>query len=199
MHSHHDAVNKGAVQDASGMSVVFALAELFVGILDKPLEKGIMFAATDSHYTDYEGHVGFIKNREKENKNIVLDLAIEHIAKEMDLDDKNNIILHDEPETRMLYVDKNEEGLLELVKKAVERFDIEKTVILPVGRSGGEYTSDDVCSDAYDFNAAGIPVVSILSAPMYLFHNSDDVDKVHQPSLSKILKMYAYIILKSIN
>lgn len=199
VHSHHDAVNKGAVQDASGMSVVFALAELFVGILDKPLEKGIMFAATDSHYTDYEGHVGFIKNREKENKNIVLDLAIEHIAKEMDLDDKNNIILHDEPETRMLYVDKNEEGLLELVKKAVERFDIEKTVILPVGRSGGEYTSDDVCSDAYDFNAAGIPVVSILSAPMYLFHNSDDVDKVHQPSLSKILKMYAYIILKSIN
>lgn len=199
IHSHHDAVNKGAVQDASGMSVVFALAKFFREIMGEPLETGIMFAATDSHYTDYEGHVGFIKNRQNENKNIVMDFAVEHIAKEMDLDDKNHTIIIDEAETRILYVDKNADGLLELVRKAVERFDLEKTVIFPVGKSGGDFTNDDVCSDAYDFNAAGIPVVSILAAPMYLFHNSDDIDKVHQPSLTKILKMYAYMILKRIN
>ena len=74
-------------------------------------------------------------------------------------------------QTAMAYVDKNADGLLELVRKAVERFDLEKTVIFPVGKSGGDFTNDDVCSDAYDFNAAGIPVVSILAAPMYLFHN----------------------------
>ena len=167
--------------------------------MGEPLETGIMFAATDSHYTDYEGHVGFIKNRQNENKNIVMDFAVEHIAKEMDLDDKNHTIIIDEAETRILYVDKNADGLLELVRKAVDRFDLEKTVIFPVGKSGGDFTNDDVCSDAYDFNAAGIPVVSILAAPMYLFHNSDDIDKVHQPSLTKILKMYAYMILKRIN
>ena len=74
------------------MSVVFALAKFFREIMGEPLETGIMFAATDSHYTDYEGHVGFIKNRQNENKNIVMDFAVEHIAKEMDLDDKNHTI-----------------------------------------------------------------------------------------------------------
>ena len=75
---------------------------------------------------------------------------------------------------------------------------MEKTVLMPVtAKSSGEFTSDDVCSDAYDFNAAGIPVVSMLSAPMYLFHDSDNIDKVHRESLVKIMKMYAYMIMET--
>lgn len=199
VHSHHDAVNRGAVQDGSGMSVVFALAEYFSGLPEELIDRTLMFVATDSHYTDYEGHVGFLENRKKNGDNIVMDFCIEHIAEEMDLDEDNNMILTGEAETRMMYV-QDKDGLFEFVKKAVEKFDLQKTVLFPVkGRSSGDYTNDDVCSDAYDFNAAGIPVVSILSAPMYLFHDSDDIDKVHAESLDKVFAMYAYMILNTLD
>lgn len=199
IHSHHDAVNTGAVQDASGMSVVFALADYFSKLPKELIDKTLMFVATDSHYTDYEGHVGFLENRKKNGENIILDFCIEHISKEMDLDEDNNMLLTGEAETRMMYVQDTGE-LLGLVKNAVRKFNLEKTVIFPVkGRSKGEFTSDDVCSDAYDFNASGIPVVSILSAPMYLFHHSDDIDKVHVESLDKVFAMYAYMIMKALS
>ena len=195
VHSHHDAVCSGAVQDASGMSVVFAIADFFKKNMITP-SKTLMFVSTDSHYTDYEGHVGFLENRKEAGDNIILDFAIEHIAEEMDMDDENNIVLTGENETRMMYIT-DKDGLFELAREAVKKYDLEKTVLFPVRtRSEGAYTNDDVCSDAYDFSAAGIPVVSILSAPMYLFHNTDTIDKVHKPSLEKVLYVYLYMILK---
>ena len=194
IHSHHDAVNRGAVQDASGMSVVLALADYFSRLPKGIFKKTLMFAGMDSHYTDYEGHVNFIKNRKKAGKNLIMDFAIEHVAREMELGEDNGIILNDEPETRMVYVDKQKPGLIDFVKETLEKFELDKTVIMPAGTSGGDFTRDDVCSDAYDFNAEGIPVVSILSAPMYLFHDSDNIEMVHKPSLVKLLRAYAYMI-----
>ena len=198
IHSHHDAVNRGAVQDASGMSEVFALADFFAKAPESLREKTMLFVATDSHYTDYEGHAGFLENRRKAGEHIIADFAIEHVAQEMHLDEDNQIVLTGEPETRMLYADEGS-GLFTLAKEAVEKYNLDKTVLFPVkGKSGGAYTSDDVCSDAYEFNASGIPVVSLLSAPMYLFHNSDTLDKVHQESLEQIRDLYAYMILKAL-
>lgn len=197
IHSHHDAVSRGAVQDASGMSVVFGIADFFARNQVKP-EKTLMFVSTDSHYTDYEGHVGFLENRKQNQEQIILDFAVEHIAQEMDLDENNQIILTGEPETRMIYVS-DTGGLLALAKEAAAIYGLEKTVFFPVRKqSSGAYTNDDVCSDAYDFNAAGIPVVSLLAAPMYLFHNSDTLEKVHQPSLKIVLRAYLYMILKAL-
>ena len=49
-------------------------------------------------------------------------------------------------------------------------------------------------SDAYDFSARGIPVISLISAPMYIYHNSDDVDKVHQDSLEPVANMFIDIV-----
>lgn len=195
VHSHHDAVCEGAVQDASGMSVVFGIADFFKQNNIVP-EKTLMFVSTDSHYTDYEGHVGFLENRKRNNEHIILDFCVEHIAEEMDLGSENNIIMTGENETRLMYIT-DTGGLFELAKEAVEKFGLEKTVLFPIKtKSAGAYTNDDVCSDAYDFNAAGIPVISLLSAPMYLFHNTDTIDKIHKPSLEKVLQAYIYMIMK---
>ena len=54
IHSHHDATCRGGVQDASGMSVVFALAKYFSSLPKEKLKTSVMFLATDSHYTDYD-------------------------------------------------------------------------------------------------------------------------------------------------
>ena len=194
VHSHHDAVCEGAVQDASGMSEVFALAKYFAELPKEAREHTMMFAATDSHYTDYEGHAQFVEERKKQGDHIILDCCIEHIAREMDLDEDYNIVMKDEPETRMMYVSDQGE-LIPQTRELLAKYGLDKTFLFPVhGESAGAYTHEDVCSDAYVFDAVGIPVVSILAAPMYLFHNTDTLDKVYVPGLRPIGMAYAELI-----
>ena len=194
VHSHHDAVCEGAVQDASGMSEVFALAQYFAGLPKQARKHTMMFGATDSHYTDYEGHAHFVEERKKQGDHIILDCCIEHIAKEMDLDEDYNIVMKDEPETRMMYVTDQGE-LIPQTRELLQKYGLDKTFLFPVhGESAGAYTHEDVCSDAYVFDAVGIPVVSVLAAPMYLFHNTDTLDKVYVPGLRPIGMAYAELI-----
>lgn len=194
IHSHHDAVSKGAVQDASGMSVVFALAKFFSSIPMEERKTNLVFLSTDSHYTDYEGHVGFIRNRKEEGRKIAFDFSIEHIAKEMELDSKNNMLIYDRPETRLLYVSKIN-GMPDIAYETIKKNNLKKTMVLPVTRRPkNNYQSGDVCTDAYDFYAAGIPVVSLISAPMYLFHDSDDINKVDFNSLEPVANVMMELV-----
>lgn len=196
IHSHHDATCRGGVQDASGMSVVFALAKYFASLPEEQLKTSIMFLATDSHYTDYEGHVGFIEKCSANGEKIIMDLAVEHIGKAMELDANNDMIIYDESEARQVYVS-NIPGLAETVYELVRKYDLEKLMLLPVGQhEEGEYKSGDVNSDAYDFHVRGIPVVSLIAAPMYIYHNSDDVDKVHEASLEPVAMMFIELVSK---
>lgn len=190
IHSHHDATCHGAVQDASGMSVVFALAKFFSEIPEEERKTDLMFLSTDSHYTDYEGHIGFIEKRKTEGEHILIDLAIEHLGKEMELDEENQIILGQENEARQFYVS-NIQGLPDTVYELIRKYDLRRTMVLPVEHGeNGEYKSGDVNSDAYDFNVNGIPVISLISAPMYIYHNSDDIDKVDECSLEPVANMF---------
>ena len=196
IHSHHDATCRGGVQDASGMSVVFALAKYFASLPHDQIKTTIMFLSTDSHYTDYEGHVGFIDKREANGEKIIMDFAIEHIGKAMELDDNNEIILYEESEARQIYVS-NIEGLPETVYSLAQKYDLEKLMILPVEkRDSGDYKSGDVNSDAYDFNVRGIPVISLLAAPMYIYHSSDDERKVHLDSLEPVANTFLELVFK---
>lgn len=199
IHSHHDAVFTGAVQDASGMAEIMGLASYFSQIPQEQRQKTLMFAATDGHYTDYEGHRDFIARRKAEHTDIILDAVIEHVAKEVVLGEHNEPIETGEAELRMFYVtDKGE--LWNLTKEAVIRNDIRRTIMLPAKvnevAANGDYVfeQDEVISDAYYNAQEGIPVVSILSPPMYLFHPMDRINMVAKEWLRSIGIMYAEII-----
>ena len=199
VHSHHDAVCEGAVQDASGMSEIFAIARYFAAIPAEKREKTLIFGAMDSHYTDYEGHEKFILKRQKEGVKILLDVVIEHVAKEMDIDENNNMIVNDEPEVRILYVSKKL-GMLEKVKDALMRNDLDKTIIVPVDEMSGDgYVVGGVCSDATVSWYMGYPVISLIATPMYLYHDSDKMDKVHMGSMVPIGKTFSEIVLDAMN
>lgn len=199
VHSHHDAVFSGAVQDASGISEVIGLAEYFSKIPLEAREKTLMFVGTDGHYTDYEGHRDFVKRRAEDGTNIIVDMTIEHIAKEVTLDENNNPIVLDRPEIRMMYVSQKGD-LWERVKAAIIRNNIERTIMMPavinIGGETGQYEfeQDEVVSDAFYSAQAGIPVVSILSPPMYLFHPMDTPEMVISEGLRPIAITYAEII-----
>ena len=88
-------------------------------------------------------------------------------------------------------------GLPEAVYELVKKYDLEKLMLLPVEqKKEGEYKSGDVNSDAYDFHVRGIPVVSLIAAPMYIYHNSDDADKVHEASLKPVAMMFIELVSK---
>lgn len=194
IHSHHDAMGTGAVQDASGMSEVFSLIKYFKSLPISERKTTIMFLSTDSHYTDYEGHDKFLDKRAEVGDNIIMDFAVEHIAREMELDVDNEMIIYDEPETRILYVT-NINDMPKKVYEILDEYRLDPTLIFAVENSKSEgYDPEEVCSDAYCFHERGIPVISLLSAPMYLFHNSDSVDKVHEDSLVPVSRAYTAFV-----
>ena len=199
IHSHHDAVFNGAVQDASGVSEVLALAEYFAGRPLSERPKTLMFAATDTHFTDYVGHLAFIDARRSQGDEIVLDVCIEHIAKEIELGLENEPVETGHVEPRLVYIS-DESGLYEEVRDAFERHDLGRTFFLPVAHRRPDpdepyvFRSDEVVSDAYYFAEAGIPVVSLVSGPMYLFHPSDTIERVAVDQLRPVGLAFAEIV-----
>src|SRR5699024_9365349 len=136
--------------------------------------KSIMFAFTDTHFTDYIGHEAFIEARNRAEERIILDVCIEQIAKEIELGADNEAIETGHVEPSLVYIT-DESGLYEDAKDAFARHGLRTTLSLPVHQrdsaAGGPYVvqSDEVISDAYAFADAGIPVVSLVCGPMYLF------------------------------
>ena len=198
VHSHHDAVFAGAVQDASGVSEVLALAQYFAA---QPIEnrpKTMMFAATDTHFADYVGHVAFIHERHKAEQEIVLDLCIEHVGKEVELDSENRAVETGFVEPRMVYVS-DESELLPVVRTAFARNGLDRSIFLPVSTSPSAhdevyvFSPDEIISDAYYFAEDGIPVVSLVCGQMYLFHPSDTIDRVPLEQLRPVGLAFAEI------
>lgn len=203
VHSHHDAVFSGAVQDASGVSEVLAQASFFS---QQPLSarpKSLMFAFTDTHFTDYVGHDAFIEARRLAGDEITLDVCIEHIAKEIELGPENQAIETGQVEPRLVYITE-ESGLYQEVKDAFARHNLGRTFFLPVRQRDATndvpyvFHSEEVISDAYSFAEAGIPVVSLVCGPMYLFHPSDTTDRIATDQLRPVGLAFAEIISKAL-
>lgn len=198
VHSHYDAVFTGAVQDASGMSEVLALADYFSKLPKDERKYTMVFAGLDGHYTDYAGHQLFVKNRLEENKNIICDLVIEHIGKEVGIGKDNEPVISEEPEIRLLYVT-NTGNNVEIVKQAILKNDIKRTIVMPVKRKSPNsdlyvFSQDEVISDGYYSDINGIPIISMLSPEMYLFHPMDTPDMIPQEELVPVGVTFAEII-----
>lgn len=196
VHSHHDAVFEGAVQDASGTSEVLALAKYFAQIPEADRAKSMMFAALDTHYTDYAANIGFVKRRKAEGDNVIIDIAVEHVGKEAALDDDYNLYETGEVEPRLIYV--SEPKLFEDVKSIVELYDLKKTMVplVPVGKGLDqeyEFHQDEVISDAFYWNESGVPVVSHVCGEQYLFHISDRPDRIPVEELQPVGMAFAEI------
>jgi hypothetical protein len=190
-HSHHDAVYEGGVQDASGMCEVLALAQYFSNPENKKSDKTYMFAAMDSHFTDYHGHEAFVEARKNAGENVTHDFSIEHIGRDAIIED-GRFVQTGKCVPQMFYVSLDKK-LIKNAIKGIRRHDLSGTLIVPVEhREDKEYTDEDnVISDANVFEMAGIKIVSLISAPAYLFHPSDTKEMVMKERLVPIGLMYA--------
>jgi hypothetical protein len=185
---HHDAPFASAVEDASGLSVLLALAQGF-GAAPRRLRRDLVFVASSGHFHGgvgnrvfVEGHAGGFLQR------TVAAFGIEHIGEEAESDGRGGYRLTGRPEVRALFFDGSRRfaGLLE---EAAVRHNLDRVICADAYAFGPEPPCDSA-----PFFTAGIPSACHISGPLYLFDPQDTVDKVRAADLPTVAGFFAEAI-----
>lgn len=193
--SHHDSVWQGAVEDGSGTAEVLALAKYYGSLPASSRTKTLMFMTDDSHFTGYQAHGDFIRRHiferdpQTDPHRLVADVAIEHIGKAASIASDGSLKVSNQPEPRGIFETLN--PLLKLsVINAVASNDLRRTAVLnadllqPVG----------IPTDVSGLVMAGLPVVSLISGPAYMYDEQDTLDKVAKDQLRPVAATFADIV-----
>ena len=185
--SHYDSATPGGAEDASGTAVVLALAKFYSQIPADELDRTLMFVLMDTHFNDYESHDYFIAEYLGDGHKIVADICVEHIANEGEIDENGNLVMTGEAETKLFFVN-DINALTTITTEEIVRHNLAKTVVLPT------YIFDEVPSDADMIYQEDVPIISMISAPIYLYDNCDTVDKICKEELLPVAETFADII-----
>jgi hypothetical protein len=186
VHSHHDAPWASAVEDASGVSEVLALAQYFGRAPAGSRDKTLMFITADTHFSLYQGHLDLIRQFREKKMNVILDIAIEHIGREV-VEQDGKVVTTGQIEPRGIFVMENP-YLISFMVQAVEKNHLIRTIMVPT------YTPLGVPTDAGDFNRNKIPIISYISPPMYIYDEIDTPDKVAVEQLNPVATAFADVI-----
>ena len=187
VHSHYDSVTPGGAEDASGTVTELAMAKFFADIPEKDRERSLCFISMDSHFSDYDTHDAVIDELFGNETNIVADVCVEHICNEMDVNEDGTYQLNGLVEPRIIFV-AGGDALMEITKEEVTRHGLGRSILLPATALG-----EDVPTDADMFYQTGCPIVSLVSAPIYLYDNIDTVDKVAKDELRPTAECFSDI------
>jgi hypothetical protein len=195
--SHHDSIGTGAVEDASGTAEVVALADHY-GLAAKhpgaPVrEKSLMFVTFDTHFTGYQSHLAFMKKYliDRETPwNIVANATIEHVGKFARTTDDGQLQTLDEPEPKGIFENLNLQLKFDMANM-LQRNNVRSTSILNAvipKQLGG------IPTDASFVLLAGVPIVSMIAGPLYMYDDADTLDKVDQTQLEPVAHFYRDIL-----
>jgi hypothetical protein len=170
--AHHDAPFANAVQDASGVSVVLALAKHFsVSRQERPLERGIIFLTVGGHTLGRLGEHAFVERHGNDLlPKTVLVVSVEHIAREFVPAEDLSLTCSDDPALRM-FVTSGKRSIDGIVKSSILHNDYRRSIIIPqwiVKRVTGK--ARGISGEFYE---AGVPVIGLLPNPPYMFFKED--------------------------
>lgn len=189
--SHHDSVGPGAVEDATGTAEVIALAEHFAARArdGEQLEKTLMFVTFDSHFTGYQAHMEFARRyalADDSPHDIVLNLTVEHVGLRAVRGDDGGFAVLDETEPRGIFENVNPR-LKVFLARGLRRHGLVSTSLL--NASLLEYGRLGIPTDASFMLLSGVPVVSLISGPLYLY---DDADTMHMVDVEQLVPVARY-------
>ena len=190
---HYDSITAGAVEDASGMSCVLALAKMYSQIPSDALARSVLFIATDTHFSDYDTHDAVVEKLFGEDSRIVANLTIEHICEEYKIADDGSIYDTGNIDTRVVFVN-GSDTLIDIVNEEFVRHGMERTVVLPSTLLG-----ESLCTDADEFYQEGIPLCNLISAPVYLYSSDDTMDKIPKSALVPTCETFSDILWRFMN
>jgi len=185
--SHHDGPWSSAVEDASGMSLVFAQAAYWSKLQPEERPHHMVFLLNAGHMAGGAGVHRFIADHASELERIVLQLHLEHAANEV-VERDGELVPTGEPEPRWFFTSRIPR-LENAVADALEREGVDRSLILRPDAFGPQPTTD-----GGPFHLEGVPLVNYLTAPFYLFDRIDTLDKIHRPSLLAITRAAIRIV-----
>lgn len=175
--SHYDSSTPGAVEDASGCAVLLAMADYYAKIPTEERERTLLFIAMDSHFSDYDTHDAVLRELFQPGHRIVANLCVEHIASELVENADGSLALSGEVEPRIFFF-RGSKAMKRIVKEEIVRHNLDRSIIIRANIFG-----DDLMTDADEFYQQGLPVVNLISGPIYLYDNIDTIDKVAKEAL----------------
>jgi len=188
--SHHDAPWASAVEDASGIVQVLAQAAAWAAMPADQRPHNLAFLLTAAHMSEGAGTRAFLRDWEHRDR-IVFGLHLEHIAARAVPDGTGGLVSSGEPDVRWWFVSAGAEQDAWVTRTAevLARHDLDRSIVLPP-----EVFGPMPPTDGGFYHLAGIPMVNLLAAPMYLFDPADRPDMVHVPSLVPTARAAADLI-----
>lgn len=185
--SHHDGPWVSAVEDASGIALVLAQANYWSRVPREDRPHNLLFLVTSGHMAHGAGTAAFIAAHADLLPRVVLEVHLEHTARECRGED-GVLVPTDDPEVRWWFTSRNE-SLVDAVEEAVKSEDLRRSLVVPPDVFGPHPTTDGGF-----FHLDGVPLVNFLTAPMYLFDAQDTPDKIHEASLEPVTRAVIRII-----
>jgi hypothetical protein len=179
--SHHDGPWSSAVEDASGMALVYAQAQYWSRLPARERPHRLVFLLNGGHMAGGAGCRAFLGAHADELDRIVLEIHLEHAAAEF-VERDGALVASGEPETRWLFTSRIPR-LETAVGQALAAEGLDRALILPPDALGPHPTTDGGF-----FHLHGVPLVNYLTAPFYLFDAMDTLDKIHRPSLVAVTR-----------
>jgi len=177
--SHHDAPWASAVEDGTGIALVMAQAQYWSQVPRAERPHNLMFLLNGGHMSGGAGLIHFVEsNRDFLERDVLVEIHLEHAAAEARGDD-GVLVATDKPEPRWWFTSFIP-SLEQAVADAICEHELERSFVMPP--EGFPPGSANPPTDAAFFHPWA-PIVSFLTAPMYLFDEADTIEMVHQPSL----------------
>ena len=185
--SHHDGPWASAVEDGSGIALVLAQAEYWARVPHQDRPHRLVFLLNAAHMVAGAGARAFIEAHRADLARTVLEVHLEHAAKEYAEED-GRLKPTGHPEARWWFTSRIPR-LETAVRGAIEAEDLRRSLILPPTAFGPRPTTD-----GGNFHLAGVPIVNFLTAPFYLFDSQDTLDKVDHAHLAAITRAAVRIV-----
>ncbi|MDW8309324.1 MAG: M28 family peptidase [Verrucomicrobiales bacterium] len=188
---HHDAPFASAVEDASGLAVLLALAREFAAraAAGKRLARDLIFVAASGHFHGGIGNRCFVeRHAEGLLRRTVAAFGVEHIAEEVEADGSGGYRLTGRPEVRALFFD-GSAAFAQVLAQEAQRAGLERLICADAYAFGPEPPCDSA-----PFFTAGVPSACHISGPLYLFDPHDTTDKVRVADLVPVARFFARVI-----
>ena len=188
MHSHHDSPFVSPVEDASGCAVVLAVAKHFAA--SKELKRNLTILLTAGHFYGSIATRTFIRDHKDDVvPRVVLEMTVEHVAKEAVEDSAGNLVESGLPEGTGVFAPFNGDMVRSILKN-LEENDVHRVFILPAEGPLGDFPP----TDGGDWYEAGVPLINMISNPVYPLNAEDDYSWVMGERLPKVASCFIGII-----
>ncbi len=188
--THHDGPWNSAVEDASGMALVLAQAKYWSQIPEEQRPFNLMFLMNCAHVAGGAGRAAFVERNKDFIQKIVTAIHLEHVARDV-RSENGKLIPLDAPTVRWWFVSRIL-PLEEITEDAIIKEGLRRSIFLPP--DGLIPGMDRPPTDGSFYHLVGVPFISFLTAPPYLFDPADILDKIHQESFEPLTRAVIRII-----